>query len=266
MAATKPWAALTTYFTSVINMLTRFGNRKSKLVKPRRQKLRDTVKSNRQIARMYNVCAAAQVATQKRLTYRLPIIPALEVEVEDVDMDDWKDDGETETIEDGKKLQKEKPSVREPVVCAVFERHADGSLALKVAETSQVVGRTKQTQSNNAEVATGNTSLIVSIEKSDVGMRGAEMSEEAPIAAGVSKVRKPKGAKDVIEQEGDMMTTIPTNKALDQASNVEEIPQSSQAALPLHWSAPLKDTHLTITPAVNPEEVPIQRVQVVQTM
>jgi hypothetical protein len=65
-------------FTNTVNTITRLGNRKPKFVEPRRQKLCDIVTANRQVVQLYNVYATAQVATEKRLTFRLPIFRDLD--------------------------------------------------------------------------------------------------------------------------------------------------------------------------------------------
>jgi hypothetical protein len=67
-------------FINTTNNITRLGNRKPKMVEPRRQKLRKIVMANKQIVQLYNVYASAQVATEKRVTYQLPVFGDLELQ------------------------------------------------------------------------------------------------------------------------------------------------------------------------------------------
>jgi hypothetical protein len=67
-------------FINTTNNITRLGNRKPKMVEPRRQKLRKIVMANKQIVQLYNVYASAQVATEKRATYQLPVFGDLELQ------------------------------------------------------------------------------------------------------------------------------------------------------------------------------------------
>jgi hypothetical protein len=75
---------------NTINLITRLGNKKPKLVEPRRKKLRDILMANKRIVRLYNVYANAQVATEKRVTFCLPVFGDLEL-AEETDSPDAAD-------------------------------------------------------------------------------------------------------------------------------------------------------------------------------
>jgi hypothetical protein len=67
-------------FINTTNNITRLGNRKPKMVEPRRKKLREILMANKQIMQLYSVYASAQVATEKRVTYQLPVFGDLEMQ------------------------------------------------------------------------------------------------------------------------------------------------------------------------------------------
>lgn len=75
----EPWR---NDFVNTSNLLMRLGNKNVKMVKPRRQKLRDIVVNNLHVAKLYNEYAAKQWVAEKRVTYRLPIFADLEQQEE----------------------------------------------------------------------------------------------------------------------------------------------------------------------------------------
>ena len=72
-------------FTKTANALIQLGNRKQKLLAPRRQRMRSIVEKNRNITRLYNEYATLHATTEKRVTYRLPIFLDLKTGAEDVE-------------------------------------------------------------------------------------------------------------------------------------------------------------------------------------
>lgn len=73
-------------FTNAANILMQLGNRKPKLVEPRRQKLKNIARANPQIIALYNQYATLQAAGERRMTYRLPVFLDLEAEEEQMPM------------------------------------------------------------------------------------------------------------------------------------------------------------------------------------
>jgi hypothetical protein len=66
-------------FSTTANAVIQLGNRKPKLIVPRRQKIRNIVEKNRNIAKLYNEYATLQATIEKRVTYRLPVFLDLEI-------------------------------------------------------------------------------------------------------------------------------------------------------------------------------------------
>jgi hypothetical protein len=66
-------------FSTTANAVIQLGNRKPKLIVPRRQKIRNIVEKNKNIAKLYNEYATLQATIEKRVTYRLPVFLDLEI-------------------------------------------------------------------------------------------------------------------------------------------------------------------------------------------
>jgi hypothetical protein len=138
-------------FINTVNNIERLGGRNIKFIKPRRQKLRGIVQTNKQIWGLYNAYARTQSATQKRVTYRLPVFEDLverEVE-EDVEMgeaeggvgggdaveDELESRGDTEDFHDAMEIQDE-PGTTDAV---------DEEAVLPSVEESGTVSRQERT-------------------------------------------------------------------------------------------------------------------------
>ncbi|KAF2029541.1 hypothetical protein EK21DRAFT_67392 [Setomelanomma holmii] len=245
-------------FQNTTTTIMQLGNKKPKLVEPRRRKIRYIVAKNKQIIALYNKYAKAHATQEKRLTYRLPVFEDLEVQ-EDVVMEDITKEGDVD-------------------VQARFERQEDGKLELHVHET-QEVEQTWQTQDKDdqndhpASIASRSHVLrpidqIVEEEKMRVGAAMAG-KEQAARAASTTEQYLQGQAGDVTTFEmrlepgsAQQITVVDTILAIDermaatQPHGLEHTPEPE----------PPSNAHLLVVSIINPEDFPVDRIQDVQAL
>jgi hypothetical protein len=261
-------------FKNIVNTITRLGNRKPKLVEPRRQKLRALVMNNKHILALYNEFAAAQVATEKRMTYRLPIFAGLGLHEQNVEMQDKDGTGKANERQRHHGESKGVTALQNSELCAVLTKHTDRSLAPKVPETSRVVERAEQMgcKSNETEQDMGNESDVQ--EDANEGQELADISDL--ITVDVDNHRQTVAATQRLRVHWSTDTIVLDEQTNDQANSFQRFepvfitPANEKPLTTIHyapstlWSGLPTDNHIDVTPVNNPSAFPMERIQVVQ--
>lgn len=250
----EPWRK---EFTNTTNNLMRLGNKKPKLVEPRRQKLRDIIAKNVHIAKLYNRYAAKHAESEKRLTYRLPIFTDLEQH----DLSGG-DDGEKQ------EELKENQTVSDIKIRPDFAKEANGE--------ERVVEQTEEANDREMEIDQANRPIVgsQSIER-DNNKNGREGDAEMMSINALPRTKAPTAqrrhvhfAPKVTKSQEQAMSTFKQVKKTDTVVTTDTPKTAPRAALSLRQplqSVQPGSTHVQITPVTNPEAFPIKRVQVVQS-
>jgi hypothetical protein len=249
-------------FKNTTTTIMQYGNRKAKFLAPRRQKLREIVTSNKQIAVLYNRFAKAHTQQESRLTYRLPVFE--ELEVEDVQEHEDADD---EAVGD---------------IHAQHERQEDETLMLMEAETGREMEQTMPTEEKDDEDRQDETvSVALQLQtpmatslqgaRTAIGIGNSDMNERAATTAAHHGQVQPSGEVTATGKESPSHPEThpePPQEPPQQLATVSlgsAIPAQPES-IHLMASEPQPKTHVLVTPVTNPEAFPIDRIQDIQAL
>jgi hypothetical protein len=140
-------------FTNAAKILMQLGNRKPKLLEPRRQKLRDILQRNPQIVALYNQYAVLQAAEEKRLTYRLPVFLDLEIEEAQVPAQD----AANETAASRKEVADEHNDEEKQEGAATQEKESQDTEEIEVSQLDGATDDTEELEQPQRESSTEST-------------------------------------------------------------------------------------------------------------
>lgn len=285
----EPWRK---NFVNTANTIMRLGNKNVKMVKPRRQKLREIIANNLHVAKLYNEYAAKHAETEKRVTYHLPVFADLEQQdqskegnqqgedeksqQQDKDEGHEQKDGDGGDIEEQQnggegEVMQDEDDTREAISKAFMPPNliAEGKIEGLAAEQIQQA-LDKGTEAPQANM-TGNTqeSTDHNINEHEIGADTETMSIDVlprPIAQDAQRRHVHFAPEATLSQE-QPDTAVELTKTVD----IEVEPPPKKAATKavqfiMNTSQPvsLGLTRIQVTPVSNPEAFPIERMQVVQ--
>ncbi|KAH7396954.1 hypothetical protein DE146DRAFT_764282 [Phaeosphaeria sp. MPI-PUGE-AT-0046c] len=249
----EPWRK---EFTKTADNLVRLGNKKPKLVHPRRQKLQNIIANHPHVARLYNDYAAKHAESERRLTYRLPVFADLEQQgINKGDNDDKQDESLESRPAPGNSMQ------------TSITKHASGP-GKALQQTEEVIDKgteVAQTNELRSDMQSNGREAGESRAYSSTDMMNIPILPRAE-ARPVLQRRHVHFAPEVTERQEQPSTTVEPTKTPDAVVHTiptKDAPRTvvpqGPAPQPVH---PM--THTQITPVTNPEAFPVGRIQSVQ--
>jgi hypothetical protein len=286
-------------FHNAVNGLMWIGGRKIKAVEPRRQKIRDIVSSNKQIARAYAQFATAHRVGEKRVTFQLPLAETNEEQGE----------GQTEieggvlpeSIRGQEANDTEVAKSGEPGV----EMEEDAMMSLKmdrrIDEDHRQTPREKSMEGVGEQAirtsrlrrepttAPGGRSLVLSEARRGSGQVAFDMRQAGQAARTPRKQRQKScsskskkqggvGAPAAGTESDDVEMTDMTHPASEAARSEIQTPielsvlqrsamgkQIAKRPKQSSWSGPPTAEHSVLVSVTNPKAFPVERIQVVQS-
>jgi hypothetical protein len=278
-------------FSNAVIGLTHFGNRKPKLVKPRRQKIREIIAENGNIKGLYEAYATAQRVGEKRLTFQLPLLLEAEGQGNENMSDEEALIATAAPVPGSLEHARERldGDTRTNMAIAVENMQKSSKAELRAAQALNAPPMSEQHNYKPSEPMT-RQQMEVGTQFSNSGLGSSQGVQEkygetitddgAPLRRDEGKENKnegttPEDAKmiDISSLEDESrndaaakIPLLPYDREMNAGAADEGEPEGAeQLAATLSWSGSRTDGHIYLTPINNPNMFPMERIQVVQS-